>query len=187
MGRWGGYGRRTVEQTRAIDVNTLRRAGYIGKVPGNWWVYREAMYRAGVCPKHWSDDAVTMETQTLPITYVPWHFGGRRAYLLCGCGRMVGKLYAPRGLPWRCRRCYGLTYATRQAAPHDRLLLKAQKIRERLGGDPNDLGEFPPKPKGMHWRRYNRLQRLHDQADQSSLALAAVRIFRLSVRLKSRA
>ena len=32
------------------------------------------------------------------------------------------------------RRCYGLTYATRQVITRHRLLMKAQKIREQLGG-----------------------------------------------------
>jgi hypothetical protein len=28
---------------------------------------------------------------------------------------------------------------------------------------------FPPKPKGMHWRRYERLRARHDQAVERSL------------------
>jgi hypothetical protein len=29
--------------------------------------------------------------------------------------------------------------------------------------------EFPGKPKGMHWRTYNRLRRSHDLAARSSM------------------
>ena len=47
---------------------------------------------------------------------------------------MVEKLYAPGDQPWRCRHCYRLTYSTRQAVPRHRHIIKAQKIRERLGG-----------------------------------------------------
>ena len=83
----------------------------------------------------------------------------------------IGKLYAPFGYPWRCRNCYGLTYATRQAAPHYRQILKAQKIRERLGGDLGVINAFPDKPKGMHWRRYKRLRAVHDQAVGNSLTM----------------
>jgi hypothetical protein len=30
------------------------------------------------------------------------------------------------------------------------------------------LDEFPDKPKGMHWRTYDRLRRLHDVAEERS-------------------
>lgn len=128
MGRRGGYGRSTVEQAREVDINHLRRAGYIGKPPGNWWVYRYKLDRLGIAPKHWNDEAITLTDQTLNITRVPWHFGGGRFYFLCDCGRRVGKLFAPNGSLWRCRHCYDLTYATRQAAPRYRLIIKAQKF-----------------------------------------------------------
>jgi hypothetical protein len=92
-------------------------------------------------------------------------------YFLCDCERTIGKLYAPFGYRWRCRHCYGLTYATRQAAPQYRLILKAQKIRERLGGDLGVANAFADKPKGMHQRRYDRLRAAHDQAVGSSVAM----------------
>jgi len=42
MGRLSGYGRRTVEQTRSIDINRLRRGGCAGgKPPSNWWMGTE--------------------------------------------------------------------------------------------------------------------------------------------------
>jgi hypothetical protein len=83
-----------------------------------------------------------------------------------GAGRPEGRCeaFAPNGSLWRCRHCHDLTYATRQAAPLYRLILKAQKIRERLEGNLGVLDDFPPKPKGMHWRRYQRLRQTHDQA-----------------------
>jgi hypothetical protein len=47
--------------------------------------------------------------------------------------------------------------------------LKAQKIRERLGGNASMLDDFPNKPKGMHWRTYDPLQRRYEAADAQSL------------------
>jgi hypothetical protein len=134
MWRRGGNGGPTVEQMRSIEIDVFRRAGYVGTPAANWWVYRNRLFCAGIQPKHWNDNAVTLDNQILRITYLPWHFGGQRAYFLCDCGRRVGTLYRPPGYPWRCRKCYQLTYATRQAAPRQRLILKAQKVREQLGG-----------------------------------------------------
>jgi hypothetical protein len=45
--------------------------------------------------------------------------------------------------------------------PRMRGLVKAQKIRTRLGGDVNIFSAFPKKPPGMHWRTYKRLRRTY--------------------------
>ena len=67
------------------------------------------------------------------------------------------------------RACYRLAYASQQESAHQRGLGRSQKIRMRLGGSPNMLEEFPHKPKGMHWRTYERQRRLHDTAEERSI------------------
>lgn len=182
MGRWGGYGRRTVEQTRSVDIDALRRAGFIGKPRSTWWVHRQRLSREGIRPANWRDTSITLDGQSLCVARMPWHFSGQRVHFLCACGRRVRKLYAPHGQPWRCRHCYRLTYATRQSGVRDRALRKAQKVRELLGGDPAIFHAFPAKPKGMHWRRYERLQRTHDDAADICLAMTAAFVLRLGGR-----
>jgi hypothetical protein len=44
--RWIG-GRPTVEQTRVIEIGTLRRGGYVGKPARNWWTSRDKAYAVG--------------------------------------------------------------------------------------------------------------------------------------------
>src|SRR5262245_17494747 len=105
-------------------------------------------------PKSWGEGYIELPHQVLQTEQVPWRFGGRRFYFRCDCGRRVEKLHSARGKPWRCRHCYNLTYATRQATECFRYKIKAQKISELLGG--NSYLYFPPKPKGMHWKRYER-------------------------------
>ena len=45
------------------------------------------------------------------------------------------------------------------------LLTRAQNKRVRLGGSGSLDEAFPPKPKGMHWRTYNRLAAEDEEAD----------------------
>ena len=73
------------------------------------------------------------------------------------------------GCQWRCRYCHNLTYAARQAVPRHRLILMAQKIRERLGGSLSMLDPFPRKPKGMHWTTYDHLRLAHDAAKERAV------------------
>jgi hypothetical protein len=166
---------RTVEQTRSVDVRELRKAAYVGIAKGNWLNARNKLFCAGIRPKHWNDAGVTLDAQILLVTWVPWHFGGSRPFFVCKCGRRVLQLFAPPGYPWRCRNCYGLSHATRQVGLRYRLILKAQKVRERLGsGDLGVANPFPPKPKGMHLLRYERLRARHDLAVEESLKLLKI-------------
>jgi hypothetical protein len=170
MGRWGGDGRRTIEQTRVIEIGTMRRAGFVGRHARDWWKWRWKANEQGIWPKSWRAGFIYLPSQTLCTEQVPWRFGGQRFYFVCECGRRVEKLHAFRDRPWRCRDCHNLTYAARQAVPRDRHLLMAQKIREQLGGSLSLLDAFPPRPKGMHRRRYERLRRRHDAATQQMMA-----------------
>jgi hypothetical protein len=42
------------------------------------------------------------------------------------------------------------------------------KLLNQARGSPNMLEAFPDKPKGMHWRTYDRLRRMHDVAEERS-------------------
>ena len=102
--------------------------------------------------------------EPVSISWTPCHFGGARPWFVCPgvvncvpCGRRVGKLYGP-GRYFLCRHCYRLAYQSQREQPHERALRRANHIRMHLGGDPSMLSLFPEKPKGMHWRTYERLQ-----------------------------
>ena len=81
-----------------------------------------------------------VDEQTIPLTTVRPHLGGKRFWFLCGCGRRAGRLYLPLGQRvFRCRHCYNLTY--RSAREHDQRLYDLSRdpaalliaLRERRG------------------------------------------------------
>jgi hypothetical protein len=128
----------------------------VGEAAGNWLDARNKLFCADIQPKHWNDAAITLDGQTLSVAWVQWHFGGSRPFFVCKCGRRV------------------LSYATRQVGLRYRLILKAQKVRERLGGDLGVANPFPAKPKRMHWKRYKRLRARHDHAVEQSIKLLKI-------------
>jgi hypothetical protein len=187
MARHAGGGKNTVEGCRSIDVLEWHRLGYLRsprRVSLAWSRDGEQVasinvetqrhsvtlkYQSRSYGEEWSDVA-----QRIPIAWTPCRFGGERPWFVCSvvangvyCGRRVTKLYGA-GRLFACRHCYRLAYTSQRESVHQRGLWKSQQIRVRLGGSPSTLDEFPDKPKGMHWRTYDRLCRVHDAAEERS-------------------
>lgn len=101
-------------------------------------------------------------------------FGGRRAWFRCpavGCGRRVAILYG--GAIFACRYCYRLAYESQREAAYARAARRARKINIRLGGDGAWIGDYRPRPKGMHWRTYTRLYAEAEAAEGRTWKLVA--------------
>ncbi len=112
--------------------------------------------------------------ETVLLSYTSCNYGGQRPWFICPgvkngvpCQRRVAKLYAAGGY-LLCRHCYNLAYDSQREALRHRLLYKAQDIRRRLGGSANMLAPFPWKPKGMHWKTYERLRHKAEHAELRS-------------------
>lgn len=96
-------------------------------------------------------------SEFVPVIETATNFGGRRQWFQClSCHSRCRILYG--GVHFRCRRCHKLKYDTQYEPPFARAATRALKIRERLGGNGGIDDPFPLKPKGMHWRTYERLQ-----------------------------
>jgi len=183
----GGYGsgywlgsdkKKTTESNRRIDIRYMKRQGMLksgtvgllswtrnGKQNGdiNFCMERDQLilsYRY----RFWGGEWEEVE-QLVYFDRTACNYGGERIWLLCPhCLRRVLLLYGA-GKYFLCRHCHNLTYATQQERKKDRLIKKAQAIRERLGGSRNLLEPFPKKPKGMHWKTY---WRLYSEAEKAS-------------------
>lgn len=108
-------------------------------------------------------DRMETRRQTIPLTYVPNNYGGRRMYFICpNCDRRVRYLYY-RYEHYLCRTCARLNYRSQQATKGtEAAALKMKRIIKKLDDDsalsPYDMqGYHPSRPKGMHIDTYIRL------------------------------
>jgi hypothetical protein len=84
------------------------------------------------------------------------NFGGERFWFQCPtCNRRTGSIFII-GPPFQCRVCLRLTYRSQRERHGARVLRKADRLRDRLGGTGGAF-TYGPKPKGMHGRTYRRL------------------------------
>ena len=110
--------------------------------------------------------------ESVSLDWTVCNFGGERPWFVCpgaGCGCRVAILYG-QGKYFLCRHCYDLVYESQRENEMTRALRRAQTIRERLGGSANMTVPFPEKPRGMHWKTYDRLWWRHHEAEMEQLA-----------------
>jgi hypothetical protein len=96
--------------------------------------------------------------QQIPIQWTPCTYGGARPWLICLCGRRVGRLYHGLGF-LGCRACCNAAYESQRKGLKGRCYLKATRIRTRLGdyGRPG-RDAIAARPSGMQRRSYNNLR-----------------------------
>ena len=63
-----------------------------------------------------------------------------------------------------CRKAYRLAYRSQRETPRDRALSGAFALRRKLGAD-GGAGDYVTKPKGMHWRTFERAMERIDWAE----------------------
>jgi hypothetical protein len=162
--RWGSGRPRTrasVEQYRVFDIGELDR-DHLSSTDQTW-----IMVQVRDADGNWQ----TVQ-QFIHIARRPRHFGGAQAYFRCSrCDRAALKLCQPGCGFYRCRRCLRLAYPSEREDAVGRAFRAAGKIKGRLGRDPDYFAPFPPKPRDMRWRTYER--RWHEYLEAEKRAEAA--------------
>jgi hypothetical protein len=183
---WSFGGADTTEDLRAIDVRRWKRDGLLspGQVFGwNWTVDGRVQASIQVRTKpgrvvlvygsKTGDGARQEHNCPIRLDTTPCHLGGKRHWFYCpaaGCNKRVAILYLGRAL-FACRACHRIVYRSQNENALDRAARKTEKLQVRLGWDSGIFyGEREAKPKGMHWRTFERLCKEHDGILRSAMA-----------------
>lgn len=204
----GGW-RPHIESALCLDLCHLFEAGALREgctTSGGWhWTNRDGEETASIGYRA----ALSHEAGTLTLDYTctdrdtrerkpvtclidmdtaPCHYGGHRWYFRCPyTHRRALKLYKFHGIDPFCHREAirpRPTYAIQRVSGWDRIMAQRWAIRRKLGDTFSDLCGEPLKPKGMHWRTFERyLARDNALADREAAALVPL-LGRLGVDIK---
>ena len=137
---------------------------------------------------HWtSTNRRTGETRQcenrITLTTRPQPFGGRRWFFICPrTGENVVKLHLPSGAyTFASRKAYRLGYRSQRETPRDRSLSRAFALRGKIGGK-GGVGDYIPRPTGMHARTFERAMEKIYRAEQIVEAHSAFLLDRLKRR-----
>lgn len=181
LGSGGMYkpnAKKTVENQNRLSIYWLRKqgclkAGAVGKITwasskgedtGSLVYSVEADRMVLVYGYQGNQGWEEVEQQVLLVRIPCFAADKEKVFFECPhCKRRAGILYGL-GKYFLCRLCCNLTYSSQQSTKLKRLVKKAQRIREDVGGIRDLLVEFPAKPKRMHWATYNGLLAQSEQA-----------------------
>lgn len=181
--RWHNGAKDTTDDYRSIDVRRWKRDGLLTPHQSFGWQWsRHGEVFASIQVRTESDRVILTyrhrsggedwmdESYSVYLDWTDCHLGGKRPWFLCparGCGRRVAILYG--GGIFACRHCYQLAYPSQRETDYDRMARRADRIRDKLDWEPGILNGNGWKPKGMHWKTFERLTAQHDAFVQVSL------------------
>ena len=193
MGGFGSgrrFGKACTDDMHAMDVRKLQRQRLLKPGHSLTWSWSVNGETCATINLQVGTDRVTLNYRTRergggwrPMRYpilLDWtgcNYGGKRAWWLCpaaDCGRRVAVIYA--GDVFACRQCHHLAYRCQRETDDYRATRRADTIRQRLGWEPGILNGAGWKPKGMHWRTFERLENRHDAHVSAALAGMAARL-----------
>jgi len=188
MGRGRPGWRPVGEEILRLDVRKLHREGWLR--PGlffslNWTMGGNPIGSISIFT---SIDSISLTYSTragehvdelVALDLTPCHFGGARTWFLCPrCGRRVAVLFA--GRRFLCRHCHGIAYAAENEDAISRLLRRSNKLRERVKVRAGTAYSVTDKPKGMHWRTFDRI-RWQIERIESAFWMAEARRFNITI------
>lgn len=183
-------GKVTTSDMHPLDIRRLHRKGLLKPGAAFSWHWTVCGREVSIINIRTEADRVILDYRNRShggewqpmnyAVYLDWtacNLGGRRPWFICpaqGCGRRVAVLFG--GSIFACRHCHQLAYECQRETDDDREARRADTIRRRLGWEAGILNGSGIKPKGMHWRTFERLEARHDAFVGASLAGMAKRL-----------
>jgi hypothetical protein len=176
-GRYGGKAK--CEQFLFIDVRMLTRKNVLknGHQLTGTWPNGSKMgitVRTHSIDLQYSIDGGSSNIYPISLDYTDCNYGGQRAWFKCPrCGTRNAKLFVRSGR-FACRSCHRLVYRTQVLDP----IARNQHAYHRAQ---SKLDEHEMKPKGMHWRTFDRICERMDLIDgriNQVFNLSAMRLFK---------
>lgn len=190
-------GRETTSDMRELDIRRLQRDGWLTPGRAFGWHWSRNGEEVASIQMRSEVDRVILKYRSRshggewqPMEYpvaLEWtqcNLGGRRVWFRCpalGCGRRVAILFG--GSVFACRHCHNLAYACQRETASDRTMRRAETIRSRFGWEAGIANPPGDKPKGMHWRTFERLKAEHDAFAHASWVGMAERLGLINRRL----
>ena len=172
-----------LEDGLKLDLNKLARKGFIkfganvGARGISWSNSHHGDIARGVISadmtdpgRAWFRIAIGSFVQQITLASRPRHFGGSQFFFVCpvtgGFATVLWK--PPRAARFCSRQAWGrqVAYASQFLDRDSRAHHGQSKINSRLcslGQFDPDEWSFPPKPKGMRWKTYHRLEQKFDR------------------------
>lgn len=148
-------GKAKCEQCQSIDVRLMTRKGWLksGRHLNIKWS------SGGFLTMDTLDNGInlsysinggSLNTYHINLSFTTCNYGGTREWFICPrCNDRKAKLYLRNGR-FACRDCQSLRYHSQALDPMARNLLAYSLVQ-------NKLGDYDMKPKGMHWKTFERL------------------------------
>ncbi len=193
-GGWNATGRTTTGQALTLDVNNLNKRGVLtagvvaksewtrgGEPYGNIQIHSKEneislIYKTRIRDGDWQD-----VNEAVSIVWEPCRFGGQRPFFLCPqCGRRIIKLYGVSR--FLCRTCNNLIYPSQRERWSDRALRKANRLRQKLGGNPGMASSIAPRPRYMHHRTYEQITDGIHESETTAMEFTFALVKRLTKR-----
>jgi hypothetical protein len=171
--------KRTTGDLLNLDIRHLHRKGFLSRASFFSWAWSRGgqpfatinlqydptgdtltlRYRTRSGGEEWRDVERLVFLDRTPCT-----FGGTRPWFSCpGCGRRVAILYG--GGVFQCRHCHRLAYSSQREGVLDSSTRPGDRLRAKLGWTPGVLNSREGKPKGMHWKTFEKLTRQYDETE----------------------